>query len=71
MPAQHRIRAYQQHQPVQARSRQRTEQYSQPRPIGRFEPDPLPTELALQHHELMPQSEDLRVLVAVTARQQP
>jgi hypothetical protein len=31
----------------------------------------LPAELAVQYRELMPQGEDLRVLVAVTARQQP
>jgi hypothetical protein len=31
----------------------------------------VPAELALQHRELMPQSQDLGVLVAVAARQQP
>lgn len=37
-------------------------------PISRLEPDPLPTELALQHRDLIPQGQDLRVLVAVITR---
>jgi hypothetical protein len=36
-------------------------------PVDRFEPDPMLVELALQHRDLVPQGEDLRVLVAVVA----
>jgi hypothetical protein len=46
------------------------QQRGQPRPIDRCEPDVLPVELTLQHRELMPQREDLDVLVAVAAGQQ-
>jgi hypothetical protein len=45
------------------------QQRGQPRPVGGVEPYPLPVELALQHRELMAQSQDLHVLVAVAARQ--
>jgi hypothetical protein len=38
--------------------------------LGRLEPD-LPAELALQDCELVPWREDLDVLVAIAARQQP
>ncbi|WP_158632282.1 hypothetical protein [Micromonospora sp. Llam0] len=68
MPAQHRFRAHQQPQILQRRPGQRAEQRGQPRPISRFEPGPLPAELALQYRELLPQDEDLGVLVAVAAR---
>jgi hypothetical protein len=47
------------------------QQRGQPGPIDRLEPDLLPVELALQHRELVAQRQDLDVLVAVTARQQP
>lgn len=56
---------------MQAASRELVQQRSQPGPIGRLEPDPLPVELAVEHRELVTQAEDLRVLVPVTARQQP
>jgi hypothetical protein len=46
------------------------QQRGQPRPVGRLEPHPLPVELPLQHRELVPQSQDLCILVPVAARQQ-
>jgi hypothetical protein len=70
IPAQHRIRPYQQPQALQARSGQPVQQRRQTRPVGRVEPYPLPIKLTLQHRELMTQGEDLRVLVAVASRQQ-
>jgi hypothetical protein len=70
MPAQHRVRPYQQPQAPQARFRKPVQQRRQPRPVGRVEPYPLPIELTLQHRELMAQGEDLGVLVAVASRQQ-
>jgi hypothetical protein len=36
-----------------------------------LEPDRLPAELALQYRELVPEREDLDVLVAIAAWQQP
>jgi hypothetical protein len=44
------------------------QQRRQPRPIGRFEPDLLPVELALQHRELMAQRQDLDLLITIAAR---
>jgi hypothetical protein len=71
MPAQHCVRADQQPYVLQRRPGQRVEQGGEPGPVGRFESDPLPTELALQHRKLMPQGQDLGVLVTVAAWQQP
>ena len=71
MPAQHSVGSHQQPQTVQAGPGQLVQQRGQLGPIGRLEPDPLATELTVQHRQLMPQGEDLRVLVTVTARQQP
>jgi hypothetical protein len=47
------------------------QQRRQPGSVDRFESDPLPVELALQHRELVPSREDLEVLAVVAARQQP
>jgi hypothetical protein len=56
-------------QVVQRLSRHPVQQRRQQRPVGRFESDPLPVEVALQHGELVPQRQDFRVLVAIAARQ--
>jgi hypothetical protein len=45
------------------------QQGSQPDPVSRVEPHTLPVEKALQNHELVPQGEDLGVLIAVAARE--
>jgi hypothetical protein len=71
VPAQDGIRADQQAEPLQRRAGQRLEQSGQQRPIGRLEPDPLVAELALQHAELVPQHEDLGVLVMITSGEKP
>jgi hypothetical protein len=71
VPAQDRVGSHQQPQVLQSRPGQSVEQRSQPCSVGRLEPDSLPVELAVQHRELVPQGEDLRVLVTVTARQEP
>jgi hypothetical protein len=46
------------------------QQRRQQRPIRRSEPHLLPTELPLQHRDLVPQGEDFDVLVAIAHRQQ-
>ena len=69
MPPEDRVWPDQQPQAPQRRPRQRVQQRGLPRSIDRLEPDLLPVEVALQ--ELMPQRQDLDVLVAVAARQQP
>ncbi|MGI5175223.1 hypothetical protein ACQEVZ_02690 [Dactylosporangium sp. CA-152071] len=50
---------------------QSVQQRRQERPIARVEPHPLVAQLALQHHDLMAQGEDLSVLVPVAHREQP
>ncbi|MGC9671303.1 hypothetical protein ACNTMW_32760 [Planosporangium sp. 12N6] len=70
MPLEDRVGPDQQPQTPQGRPWQRVQKRGQPRPIGRFEPDLLPAELALQHCELMTQRQDLNVLVAIAAWQQ-
>jgi hypothetical protein len=69
VPAQDRVGSHQQPQVPQSRPGEPAEQRGQPCPVGRLEPDPLRVELALQNRELVPQGEDLRVLVTVTAWQ--
>jgi hypothetical protein len=53
VPAQDSIGPDQQPQTVQVGSGQLVQQRGQPRPIGWLEPDPLLTELAVQHRELV------------------
>jgi hypothetical protein len=47
------------------------QQCCQERPVHRVEPNLLLAQLAFEHRDLVTQGEDLRVLVAVTHRQQP
>jgi hypothetical protein len=70
VPAQDGVGPHQQPQALHGGPGQAVQQRCQPRPIGWFEPDPLPVELALKHRELVPQNEDLGVLVPDAARQQ-
>ncbi|WP_213007220.1 hypothetical protein [Paractinoplanes toevensis] len=67
MPAQYRVRAYQQPQVLQRLPGEPAEQRCQPHPIDRIEPDLLLAELAVQHRKLVPQDENLGVLVAIAA----
>jgi hypothetical protein len=47
------------------------QQGGQPGPVGRGEPDPVAVQASFKDHDLVPQGEDLGVLVAVAHRQQP
>jgi hypothetical protein len=55
---------------IRRHERQPVQQRRQKRPIRRSEPHPLPGQLALQHDDLMPQHQDLSVLVAIGHREQ-
>jgi hypothetical protein len=70
VPAQDRFRQNQQPQLAQYPGGQAVHQRREERPVRGFESGTLPVELALQHTELMPQSQDLDVLVVVGPRQQ-
>jgi hypothetical protein len=69
MPFEDGVRAYQQPQAAQTRTRQSVKQPGQQRPVGRLEPGPLAAELPWQHRDLVAQCEDLGVLVPIAARQ--
>jgi len=71
VPAQHGVRADQKLQAVQYGPGQRHEYSGQKRPIGVGERRPRRTQLPLQNRKLMPQDENLHVLVTITHRQQP
>ena len=71
MPAQDRIRAYQQPQPAQRLPRQAVQQRGEEGTIGWSEPRPLVAQLTLQHGELVTQGQNFRVLVPVAHREQP
>jgi hypothetical protein len=70
VPAQHRVGAYQQPHAAQHGARQPVQQRRQERPITGIEPHLLGAQLPLQHRKLMPQRENLDVLVAIAHRQQ-
>ncbi len=70
VPAQHRVRTYQQPQPTQHLQRQPVQQRRQECAIARSEPHLVLTELALRHRNLMAQGQDLHVLVPAGHRQQ-
>jgi len=63
VPAQHRVRPDQQPEPAEHIAREPVQQGGQEYPVARPEPRP--------DHDLVPQHQDLRVLVPVTHRQQP
>jgi hypothetical protein len=71
MPAQNGVRADQKLQAMPYGSRQRHEQSGQERTIGTSEPRPRRAQLPLQNRELVPENENLHVLVTITHRQQP
>ncbi len=68
MPAQHRVRAYQQPQPTQHLRPHTVDQRRQDRPVGQGEPHLLPTQLTFQHGDMMPQRQDFDVLVPIAHR---
>ncbi|MFJ8026109.1 hypothetical protein [Streptomyces sp. NPDC096311] len=70
VPAQHRVRTHHQPNPVQHLGGQAVRQRCQERAIAWREPNPLATEVALQHRDLMAQGEDLCVLVPIAHGQQ-
>jgi len=71
VPAQHRVRPDQQPEPAEHIAREPVQQGGQEYPVARPEPRPDRAQLPLQDHDLVPQHQDLRVLVPVTHRQQP
>jgi hypothetical protein len=70
VPAQNRVRAYQEPQLAQDLQRKPVQQRGQKGPISRSEPHLLAPEVPLQHRDLVPQNEDLDVLVSIAHRQQ-
>ncbi|MFE4250686.1 hypothetical protein ACFRU3_14500 [Streptomyces sp. NPDC056910] len=71
VPAQHRVRPNQQPQPAQGMSGQTMEQGGEERTVLGIEVRSGCTELPFKDCELVPQSEDLHVLVSIAQRQQP
>jgi hypothetical protein len=61
VPFQHRVRTYQQPQPMRDVQRQPVQQRRQQRRIARGEPYAAHTELALQHRDLLAQGQDLDI----------
>jgi hypothetical protein len=47
------------------------QQGGQPRPVSPGEPDPIAVQLPFENNDLVPQREDLGVLIAIAHRQQP
>ncbi len=70
VPAQDRIRAHQQTEPVQDLAGQSMHERGKQRPVSRTEPHPGIAELPLQHSNLVAQREDLDVFVSVAHRDQ-
>jgi hypothetical protein len=69
VPAQHRVRAYEQPQSPHCLPRQAVQQRGQQRPVCRGEVHSLLAELTFQNHDLMPPGEDLHIFVPVALRQ--
>ena len=70
VPAQNRVWAHQQPQLAQDGARKLVQQRRQERPVSRSEPHFPSAEVPLQHRDLVPQREDLDVLVSIAHRQQ-
>jgi hypothetical protein len=68
VPFDDRVGADQQPEAAQCRAGQRVEQGGQQCPVGRLESNLSRAEVALQHGELMPQREDLGILIPIIAR---
>ncbi|WP_055592006.1 hypothetical protein [Streptomyces hirsutus] len=63
VPVKHRVRPHRQPQPARHISRQPVQQRGEERPVGRREPRPFPSQLALQYGDLVAQRQDLDALV--------
>ncbi len=70
VPTQHRVRPHQQPRPAQCTARQPVQQRRQQCPVRSGEPHPRPGQLALQHGDLMPQHQNLGVLLPIGHREQ-
>jgi hypothetical protein len=70
MPAQDRIGARQQPQPAKYVGREAVQQRGEEGPVARVEPNLLGAQMTFEHHHLMSQGKDLRVLGPVGHRQQ-
>jgi hypothetical protein len=68
VPSQHRIGAHQQPDPAEQATGEPVQQGGQERPITRGESRPGRAQLPLQDRDLVPQYQDLQVLVAVAPR---
>jgi hypothetical protein len=69
VPAQHRVGAYQQPDPVEQAAGELVQQGSQECAVTGREPRPGPSKLPLQDRDLMGQHQDLGVLVQVACQQ--
>jgi hypothetical protein len=70
VPTQNRVRTHEQPKPAQHGQGEPVQQRGQERPIRRSEPHLLSAELPVEHRDLVPQHEDLQVLVSIADRQQ-
>ncbi|MEU1630741.1 hypothetical protein ABZ746_36835 [Streptomyces sp. NPDC020096] len=68
VPSQHGVGLDQQPELAHDLARQRHQQSGEEGPVFRTELHPIRTELPLKDHDLVPQGENLRVLVAVAHR---
>jgi hypothetical protein len=68
VPAQHRLRPYQQPEPANYLPWELVQQGGQERPVARVEPRPSLAQLSLQDCNLVAQRQDLHVLVPVAHR---
>jgi type I restriction enzyme R subunit len=69
VPAHHCVRAYQQPHPAKRRRPQSVQQRRQQGPIRGGEPHSPSAQVAFQHRDLMPQDQDLDVLVPIARRE--
>jgi 3-hydroxymyristoyl/3-hydroxydecanoyl-(acyl carrier protein) dehydratase len=70
VPAQHRIRAYQQPHPAKRFGAHAVQQRRHKRPVRPGEPCPSPIELAFQDSNLMAEDQDLGGFVLIAQRKQ-
>ncbi|MFC9631230.1 hypothetical protein ACFTY8_18510 [Streptomyces mirabilis] len=70
VPSQHGVWSDQQSHLSKRPAWQALEQRSEERPVARVESHPMPTQLPLQHGDLVAQGQDLYILLPVAHRQQ-
>ncbi|WP_200215896.1 hypothetical protein [Micromonospora coerulea] len=71
VPAQHRVRAHQQLEPMEHAQRKPVQQDGEERSVAGGEPRPGLAQLSLEDRDLVAQRQDLHVLVPVAHRKQP